>query len=527
MKKWVSRIEQGQFPIFRHSHQALKSIQADNNQGISQYRAVVLNDPGLTIGLLRDVNLRQSNQRESVETIGHTALLLGMNQIPKLGLRLPLVEKQNDAIAAGYRKAASKAYHAACQANDWNHYLGKHDSEEIFVAAQLRAVAEMGLWACGGCMQMQKISDLMKQHGVPQIEAEQKVLGFQVDQLGLKLAQKWQFSEVLQDSLNGREDLFPRSKALKLASDFVNAVEFGWNHPQAEAVMLEIADFLNMDGEITSDRVKSCAMSAAQKSNFFGVEHAAYRLMRPATEQESASDAATIPLLVETEPDVKPPEAAPEPEAIADPTPAPEPAPEPEPQPIPEPAPEPTPTPESVSEAITIRPVVIGDDGFLRASLGQLKEAEHGGIGVHKLIDLVLEGASRGLGLDRVFFAMLNQDKSALVVRFLKGTEDDPLLKYSMSLGQRDLFALLMSKPQSVFLQARNRAKYWHLVPEAFASLIETDVFFASSIFAKGKPIGMFYGDRHNADKALSDEDYRYFKRLCAHTSKAIQTTAT
>ncbi|MBT5231418.1 MAG: HDOD domain-containing protein [Methylococcales bacterium] len=514
MDKWITRIHQGQFPIFHHSRQALKQIQKNANPTINDYRGVVLADPGLTISLIRDVNLRKKSKGDSIDTIGHASLLLGMNQVSKLGMRLPLIEKQTQSVSDGYRKAASKSYHSACQAFDWDNYLNHHESEDIFVAAHMRCVPEMGMWACGGSMQMTKIAQMVAQ-GHDQVAAEMEVLGFSLNSLGLKLAEKWHLSIDLKNSMNGQEKAFPKANALKLAGDFVNAVELGWNRPNVLKAIEGVSDFLSLDPDLTTDRLKSCAVSAAQKSTFYGVEHAAYRILRPGDELDESPAVADsdIPVLdnIAVEPKKKQVEIAtldtakkvekPIPQMPFDKTEDPEPK--------------------------TLPSQAIADLAFLSSVTAKLIKAEKSGkVGVHDLIELVLQGAFQGIGMNRAFFAMLNQDKTSITIRFLVDEEEADaaqFLKKSFSLEKKDLFKLLMKKSQSVHIHDANRQKYWPLVPGSFKSMVQTDSFCASSIFAKGKPIGLFYADRYQLDSDVSPEDYASFKQLCTHATKCIR----
>lgn len=99
----------------------------------------------------------------------------------------------------------------------------------------------------------------------------------------------------------------------------------------------------------------------------------------------------------------------------------------------------------------------------------------------------------------------------------------DIFLQESFSLEQKDLFKLLMKKQQSVHVTAVNREKYWPLVPGAFKTLIQTDSFCASSVFAADKPIGLFYMDRYASAITLTETDYAEFKKLCSKVSRCIK----
>jgi hypothetical protein len=55
------------------------------------------------------------------------------------------------------------------------------------------------------------------------------------------------------------------------------------------------------------------------------------------------------------------------------------------------------------------------------------------------------------------------------------------------------------------------------LLPSGLRELLETDNFFALSLFVNDKPRGLFFADRYETDP-LSETSYRFFKRL-SHTA--------
>ena len=83
-----------------------------------------------------------------------------------------------------------------------------------------------------------------------------------------------------------------------------------------------------------------------------------------------------------------------------------------------------------------------------------------------------------------------------------------------------------MKKPQSVHIHEGNREKYWQMVPGDFKKIINTASFCASSVFARGKPVGLFYADCHADDGGVQAEDYAHFKKLCTDASRIISNMA-
>lgn len=130
-------------------------------------------------------------------------------------------------------------------------------------------------------------------------------------------------------------------------------------------------------------------------------------------------------------------------------------------------------------------------------------------------------------GLERGMFALLAPDRQLLSARFVIGAEKDAAIKtFRVSLDRRHLFAVLMSKPQSFWLNAGNRAKYLPAIPQYLHSALNLQGFFISSLFLEEKPIGILYADS-GIDAHLSDASFGYFKQMTQQLLSGLSGKAT
>ena len=106
----------------------------------------------------------------------------------------------------------------------------------------------------------------------------------------------------------------------------------------------------------------------------------------------------------------------------------------------------------------------------------------------------------------------------------LKGTENDPIINhFEIIVDGKNIFSLLMAKPQAVSITDENREKFWPLVPIEFKKLISTNSFIAMSLFLDNKPYGLFYADRNTSTCQIEEKSYNFFKTLCINSGKILE----
>ena len=125
-------------------------------------------------------------------------------------------------------------------------------------------------------------------------------------------------------------------------------------------------------------------------------------------------------------------------------------------------------------------------------------------------ISQVMSDLHNNLGLQRVAFLMLSRDRSFLQARLVKEQEGQPTLRnLRLESSQGNLFNLLLKKPQAIWMNDDNLLKYGRLIPQPAVEKLGTQHFFAMSIFAKEKAIGLLYADGGPEDNNLSSNSFK------------------
>ncbi len=164
-----------------------------------------------------------------------------------------------------------------------------------------------------------------------------------------------------------------------------------------------------------------------------------------------------------------------------------------------------------VAREMEALPLPVTATQFLTPLKGRLESPN---IRLQKIFAQYMTLLRKELGLQRVMFAILSSDRKSLRSRFVMGaTEDDPLRLLSIPLGKNDLFAIMLKKPQGLWLNATTRNRYLNMIPNSLHDSIDTRGFFALSLFVDNKPIGMLYADATEPG-SLSSERFGLFKRI-------------
>ncbi len=145
-----------------------------------------------------------------------------------------------------------------------------------------------------------------------------------------------------------------------------------------------------------------------------------------------------------------------------------------------------------------------------------------GGVTLHDVLHTVMSAMQRESGLTRVLFAMLTQDRQALKARFILGAAPDAALRgFAAPMARQNLFSLLMRKPQALWLHPGNAARYVNLLDGGLRLSVSEAGFYAASLYVRGRPIGLFYGDALDAGP-LGETGFDAFRHLSQRAASLL-----
>lgn len=485
--QWLARLERRPLPLFAATVQSLRVLQEDSGASVGRLCNEWLLDPGFAVALLKRVNSgRRGGLSSPVGAIQGAALLLGVQQLKQIPRGLPqLTLPAPDVAWQGYMRAVSRAYHAAYQAYDWATSAGDKMPMEIFEAAFLSYVGELGVRStCGD--HLPRIKTLVQRHGRAPADAETAVLGCTLSDLTKALVAVWRLPRLVIDAMVADDDVpILRTALVRHAVRLADCAEYGWYTEPVDTCLETVAPLLELPVAEVARGVHRVAVAAARDTLSFAVRPAAALLIR--TDGPEPED-----------------ELLPEDSAIAAEASAVEPAP---------------------VAADTTTPTAPEQAPYERIR-DEIEHAVAGGrMTLRQLMAAVMRGFTQGLGLSRVVFAMLSRDQQRLQARYLGGaTTQGRISGFLIDLRQAALFRNLLQKPHAIWVNEANQAELWPLLPAAFKELIDTDTFYAMSVFVDQTPIGVFYADRLLAGEPLDEASFERFQALCRTAAHGIES---
>ncbi len=181
----------------------LKRVLDDPNKSLADAGDVILNDPNLTIRLLKLVNSAYFGFSDRIATVSHAVSLIGSKELQNLVLATLIIEKfstqpggmmsMHDFWAMSLRSALMAKELAL-------HCKVKFDKESIFICGLLHDIGKLVFYRQIPEL-AKKIEQYVERTGESEIDAEQEILGFNRFDTGAELARLWNLPEIIPESI--------------------------------------------------------------------------------------------------------------------------------------------------------------------------------------------------------------------------------------------------------------------------------------------------------------------------------------
>jgi HD-like signal output (HDOD) protein len=442
---------------------------------VSALASVILQDASMTARLLKLANSIVYNPcATGISTITRAVIVLGFNAVRNMCLTLTLVDDLVKGSAKEHlERELARAMHAATQARALAAARGDKSPEEVFIATLLYRIGELAFWCFGTDDQRDRVERLATQPGVTPETAQERVLGFRLSQLSRRLIHEWQLTELLRDAVDHPARHDPRIRTLMLGQRIAHCAEqHGWRSEDMRQLIQTAARLTELPERDIESLLHQKAREAVSMALDCGADSAARLIPRPGGPDSAAGDTATTSGPAEC---VEPP-----------PT-------------------DTHPGPDPQLEARILR------------ELTSTIESDHGDFNV--IMELALEGIHRGVGMDRVIFALTTPDKGVIRVKHALGIPVDeqcqPLVFRRPANGPDVLFQALDQRLARL-VTPREREDAPHLVSDELTRLLGVTPFMVAPIIVNQQSIGLFIADRglsHRPLDAASHEAFKHFAR--------------
>lgn len=466
LNAWADKLQLAKIPVLPVTVEEINRLVLDDNTQTWQLARAAERDPGFCIALLRHVHeLRKNNLRSEINTVEKAIMLLGLSKLHALLPTLTLLKTAS--ASPQFMQILTQSYHAAWQAREFARLRKDMEPDEIFLAALLHCSGAL-LLCLHAPKKMQQIILQMQKNGISPEEAQFIVLGFGLNHLSIVLARAWNLPSLLRESLKAECAQHPRAYGIMLAVQLARAANQGWYHAGTNAVLEQLAEYTGYNFSQTATFAHRFAVEAAQNAHeSYPAVPAAVHLLYPVQPEEQP--------LQSTEPCKL--------ESVAA-TPA-------------------------AQAAFCLAPQLHILQRSQRALHTGIKT---GSVNFKNTVSLAMDALHDGMGLNRVVFTLLSQQQ--LRAHAIAGADNDPKFsRFKITLnGSQNLFSSLMEKPQSLWVNATNRAQFQPLLPETFQNTINCESFFLLSLFVRGKPAGLLYADRGRSGSPCSLDGHAYHR---------------
>lgn len=464
--EWVAHIRDQDMPALGATVALVHAVTEDESATTDRLAQVILQDAAMTAKVLKLANSAFYNPaRQPISTISRAIVVLGFDVVAEIAIGIHLVDSLlSGGVRQRVRDEMARGFHAAVQARAIASMRRDGRSEEVFIAALLSRVGEMAFWCFGG-QAAQRLDDVLQTSEQSAEDTQMAVLGFRLRQLSAGLAREWKLGALLQSVLEGGPRPSPAEQAIRFGQRLAAELENGWESPAMGRVLGEVAGFAGVPEEQLREAIAANCREAARIAIDYGAGEAAPR----------------IPLAGQV---------APEHDAAGE-----------------EPA-EPTPQ-------LQLR--------ILRELSGRIAT----GARLSEILQLVLEGVYRGVGFDRVLFALLTPNRRQLVAKTGLGAGVEALRQrfiFSLDDTPGDLFDEFFRNPRALRIDPARPLPGFAL--DRLQLISNAKLACIAPILIQGRPIGLFYADRLNPARGIDDETFEAFQLFVQQVSLAVIASA-
>lgn len=474
VESWVRYLSDQGLPTFAHTAHQVAGVVSDRDSSAAELTRVVLQDAAMTAKLLRIANSPLYNQSgRGVSTVSRAVILLGFDTVRSLCLSIAVVES----FTSGKRKhelakEMARSFHAAVQARAFAELRKDESPEEVFIASLLYNLGKLAFWAradgqaqeLAGAIQASPDQD-------PEI-VEESVLGFKLQQLTAELSREWKLGSLLEHALAGKKDADPRVGNVVFGHEVAHLALQGWGAAQMKELLARMAETLYLPLDKVAKIVETNAFEAAKTAAFYGAREAGRLIPLPARFGVAAASEK-----LEAAADLEPPEF---------------------------PAPDPM---------LQLK--------ILRELSSVIEERPD----INLLLEMVLEGVHRGVGMDRTLFALRTPSRNQLKARYALGWQKEHMQRqfvFELDPLKANIFSHVLDGTGALWVGSEPSKEIRGLLTHDVRELTKDAPFFVMAIEVTGQPIGLFYADRQPSGRDLDEESFVSFKHFCQQANLVL-----
>lgn len=457
LDSWIRKLTKQNMPVVGKVIAELNSLTGRDDTEINQLAEVILRDANLTSHVLRVANSVHYNHSSSaINTVSRAIVLIGLKGMRAVCISLLLIDSllKKGGPRERLLQLMAQGLHAATQARDLVIRQDADAAEEVFIAALLFNLGEMAFLA------NEKITDensaLLSDNAKDREAAMERVLGTSFKAITRALAKHWKLGETLELALYPGREPNTKVRAVILGERLSRAAPKGWDSAATQKIIAEIAAYTMQDEEQCLISAQESAGRAAEVALHYGAAEVCPLIPSKNTKAPVQKNQAAAKLLR-------------------------------------------------------------GDAQLQLNILRELTTATAERADVNTIFQMVIEGMHRGIGLERVVVAFIQQHQAKAKYVLGEGTEGwRNSFAFDVGPYSENIFTSAMASSATVWIDAAFISQHRQLYTPDIQQVLGVVPAFVYVLRVGDRTPGLFYADRAESGGTLSKDQFESFRHFAS-----------
>lgn len=490
LQQWVRQLNDQEMPAFARTTDIISRATQSSETSASQLAKEILQDPTMTVRVLKMANNIYHNPKQrTISTVNRAIVVLGFETVRSICLSLAIVDSMlGTTNKNNLLKELARSFHAATQARTMAIKRKDPSPEEVYIATLMFHLGRMVFWCFADRFdaQLSKRMDKALKAGYPHEQAERKLLGFTLGELSTSLNQAWHISPLLDKALTHKGAENPRVSNITLGYELADSSSKGWDKPETKQVISRIAETLYLPVKEVTQILQYNAQETKTNMKMLGTGKASKFIKSPPyeTRDENSDAGPGIQTLTAKKP------------------------------------------PSSGEEGICADEWLYPDKELQLTILTELSELVNENPDINQILEMVLEGIYRGIGMDRTLFAIMSPNRRAIRAKYTLGRDRAKMTEhFNFEVSQLSITTIIdyvIRTKKNIWMSYPPPGNLAAMLSPKMEELFGRHPFFMAPVVVKGKAIGLFYADRGPSGRELDSEGYASFNLFCQQANMGL-----
>ena len=518
----LERLEKsGDLPIFSASVNQIQLVGSDPDSDAMELAIEVLKDANLTTKVLRLANSPYYNRGAvKIGALTRAIVMLGFDAVKSTVLAMKMIDSfQHDQSNIDMNGMLVNCYMSAGLVKEMATACGVKNVEQSYVCGLLHNIGEV-IFAYTMSNEYLEMKHLLAEDGLSWTEAQRKVIGMPLMQIGQRIVEKWNFPQSVSKTMapytspkkkGPIRDPIELNRSLSALSTRMMDVLYS-DKPNSTQSFSDITREMSLITGINQDLLGSYLNRSFKQSCDLAEEYGLdKKLLLPAN--RSTDDEERNAIVRQLTGYVMPEEEADDEvysvydddgyessaQEVVDP---------------------------EEQEDIDSYVEPGGDANVLLNVLQELTQLMTTKAHLNTIFNKVLEGMHKGVGFDRSMLCLISPDRRYYSGRMVVGYRAEKIKNffYQFPLNTAsDLFSKVIMEDSFLIVNDVHESNWLQRLPRKFDEVVNTRTFIVAALRVNGKAIGMFYADKSRQDVSITKEDQRGFIQLVGQATLALQ----